>query len=551
MLARHTTLILANTVAGAALGFVALKAFAVWTGPFADGLLGQLAFALGLAGLLSVAADMGFTAAHVRRVSEGRELGSAVASFALAKGLLALAFVAVATLAAALAAAAGVLQDTPRLAVVLVAVYVALLGLRAVFTATFDGRREFAKTQVTVLAENVVRAALVVLFAVAFGGAVLGQGPLAAWLAGPGQGVAALLASHSAVLLAASYAAAALVSVLVGWLQFRRGYPFGSPSRRVLEDYWGFARHIFLAAVVGTLHMSLDKVVVTAFWEPANTGRYFGAQRFSDLIAMVPLAVYTVLFPALSQHYARGDRAEVRAATEAALRHVSMVVVPLACYALALAGPLLSLVLTGVFGPAVPTLRVLALYAVVFALLHPYASLLHALGRPDATARAAAVALGLNAALSLILVPPRGTLGLPFLGLAEVGAALATLLAIVVQFALLRRAVHALEGPVPLRHTARHALAGLAMVAALLPLAPPAEEAPWFVMLGLAVLGGLVYLAALAALREFNRRDLGFYLHLLDPGAMARHIAEEVRAHGPKGPRGRAEGAGERTPPRP
>jgi O-antigen/teichoic acid export membrane protein len=534
MLGRSTGLIIANTVIGAGLGFAALKIFALETGSYADDLLGQLAFAMGIAGLLSITLDLGLNAAHVKRVSEGRDLGDAAASFAAVKFLMAGAFVALATAAAFVGSGLGILQDTPRLAVVLVAVSFAFLGLRTVFTATFEGRGEFAKSQTTVLAENLTRVALMVLFALAFAGGVLGQGPLAGWLQGPGGWLVPLLQQHSAEFLAASYAVAAVVSFIVGALLFRRGYPFGRIDRALLRDYWGFGRHVFLAGIVGTIYASLDKVVVTAFWDPSHTGQYFGAQRFSDLITMVPLAVYTVLFPALSAHYARGSRAEVRGAMEAAVRHVSLAVVPLVVFALALAGPLLSLVLTGVFSEAVPTLRLLALYALVYALMYPYAAVLQALDRPGLAARAAIVATLVNAVLNLALVPPRGAfLGLPTAGMAEVGAALATLIAVTVQFLLLRRYVDKLEGAVSLRHFARHAVAGLAMGAVLWPLAPPAGQAPWWLMLGLLLLGGAVYLVVLAALREFTRRDLQLYLSLLNPGAMARHVADEVQSHRP------------------
>lgn len=539
MLGRRTGLIIANTIAGAGLGFAAIKVFAVETGPYAEGLLGQLAFAMGLAGLLSIGLDFGLGSAHIKRVSEGRgaeELGRLTASYGAVKVALAAAFVAVVAAGAWAAAQLGLLQDTPRFAVVLVAIFYAFLGLRTIFTATFDGRQEFAKSQATVLTENVVRAPLVMLFAIAFGGAVLQQGPLAGYLQGPGAWLRDVLAHRGADLLAACYALAAFASMVAGWLLFRRGYPMGRPSRAVLEDYWGFARHIFVAVAVGTVYVSLDKVVITAFWAPENTGRYFGAQRFSDLISMVPIAVYTVLFPALSGSYARGERGEVRAAIEAALRHVSLLVVPLAAFALALPGPLVSLVLTGEFAAAVPTVRLLAVFAFVYALLYPYATLLHALGRPDATARAAIVATVLNVMLNLAFVPrPEQMLGLPVLGLAEAGSGLATVIAATVQMLLLRHAVHRLEGPVPVRHVVKHLLGGAAMVAVLLPLAPAPEQAHWYVMVGLLALGGAVYLAVLAALREFTSHDLKLYLHILDPAAMARYIADEVQAHGPAG----------------
>ncbi|MCA1814209.1 MAG: polysaccharide biosynthesis C-terminal domain-containing protein [Halobacteriales archaeon] len=537
MIGRRTALILGNTLAGAFLGFLALKVFAVETGPYADGLLGELAFAMGLAGLVSVFMDLGMGSAHIKRVSEGRaQGGDAVASFAVVKVALALSVVALVTAGAWTALRLGLLVDTPRAAIVIVALYFACLALRTVFTATFDGRQEFAKSQLVVLSENLLRAPLMMAFSVAFAAVVLGSGPLAGGLR-PSSALGQLVAGHGAEFLAACYATAAGVSVLVGLWLFRRGYPFGKPRRDIVREDWGFARHIFLAMAVGTVYVSFDKVVITFFWAAQNTGRYFGAQRFSDLIVMVPAAVYTVLFPTLSERMQRGNPEEVRSSVEGALRHISLVVVPLSAFAIALAGPLLSLTLTGVFLDAVPTLRVLALYALVFAILYPYATLLQAAGRPDLTARAAIVATLLNVGLNLVLVPPRGTLGLPLPGLAETGAAIATLTAACVQLLLLRRSAHGVLGPIPVRPIAKHLAAGVVMGLTLGAVASPLDltsgHAPFPLMLGLLLLGGIVYVAVLSVLREFTRQDADTYLRIANPAAMLRYVHDEVRARGP------------------
>ncbi|HEV8360041.1 MAG TPA: polysaccharide biosynthesis C-terminal domain-containing protein [Candidatus Thermoplasmatota archaeon] len=538
MIGRSTGLIIANTLIGAVLGLAALKLFAVYTDASADGLLGQLAFAMGLAGLLTMLLDMGLGSAHTRRVSEGRDLGTAVATYARAKAGLAVLFLAVVAAGAFVGAGLGILQDTPRVAILLVGVYFAFMGLRTIFTATFDGRQEFAKSQMTVLAENVTRVALMIGVGLLFGGAVYGKGPLAAWMQGSGQALGELVSHHGAEALAACYAVAGLASFAVGYALFRRGYPVGKADNAVLRAYWSFGRHVFLMAIVGSVLISFDRVVITAFWDPKHTGQYYGAQRFSDLISMVPAAVYTVLFPALSAHYARGNRDETRAAIASAVRHVSLIVVPLVVFAIALAGPLLSVVLTGQF-TAATTLRVLAIYALLYAISYPYAAVLQALGRPDLPARAAVAATAINAVLNLALVPPAGALlGLPTAGWAETGAAVATAFAAGAQFLILRRAVNKLEGAVPLGHLAKHLVAGAAAGAVLLALAPPPNDAPWYLMLVLLGVGGAIYLAVLVLLREFTRHDLDLYMHLLDPAAMARHVSEEVQSHGPEGPRG-------------
>jgi O-antigen/teichoic acid export membrane protein len=90
VLSRKSALIYANQVIGAILGSVSLLAIARFMGPHG---LGMVGFGLGMVGTFSFIADLGFSAAHVKRVSEGKPLARCMGLFIWIKLVLAIALV--------------------------------------------------------------------------------------------------------------------------------------------------------------------------------------------------------------------------------------------------------------------------------------------------------------------------------------------------------------------------------------------------------------------------------------------------------------------------
>ncbi|HHH80248.1 MAG TPA: flippase, partial [Thermoplasmatales archaeon] len=75
MIARKSALIIFTQIINALLGYTALKFIALYMQPWEYGVIG---FAYGFVALFSVFGNLGFNAAHVKRVSEGKDLGKCV-----------------------------------------------------------------------------------------------------------------------------------------------------------------------------------------------------------------------------------------------------------------------------------------------------------------------------------------------------------------------------------------------------------------------------------------------------------------------------------------
>ena len=229
----------------AILGWIAIMLVARRMGA---GTLGELAYALSLVGGFSFLAFLGFRMAHVKRVSEGMDLGRCIGTFLTIR----LALIALMLLALGLAwwVWTGLLGkqlydlSTPLL-LVLVAYWVVQL-LAGVMLATFTGRQEGARVAWPAFLGTTARSLLLIA--------------LALWAS-----------ERGALGLAQAYLAGIVLTALVA-LWYFRDYPLSRPDRATFDSYTRYALPLAVASIFGVLRLYADKVVVGVFWDPHEVG---------------------------------------------------------------------------------------------------------------------------------------------------------------------------------------------------------------------------------------------------------------------------------------
>lgn len=229
-----------------------------------------------------------------------------------------------------------------------------------------------------------------------------------------------------------------------------------------------------------TAMTTLDVVLLTKMSTTAQASWYGGALNFLDVLLLVPSFVQRALLPA----FARLER-DARGGSVASqtLRIFSAVLLP-ASVGLALIAPqAVALYPSGAFGASVPTLRLLAPVAYATGLAIVTAAFLTAAGRLRIIIAAYLIALAVQAAVSVTLVPADGA----------VGAATGRLAGHVVLTTLLLVAARSAGVAIPIGGFVRHAAATSAMAGILLALG---EVSLWVAI----AVGGTTYVLALAAL---------------------------------------------------
>lgn len=294
--------------------------------------------------------------------------------------------------------------------------------------------------------------------------------------------LAALGTGGGLVGLGAGFAVGSLVGTLVLLAVVRRlgvrlDLRLASRTRSVRLVRDSFA--IGVNSVVSTALFRVDAVLLGALAGTAAVGRYAAAYRLLETVLFVTWAIARAVFPAMA---AASEPWQVRRAVERGVQVCAFVFVPYAVL-LVLRGEDLMHLLYGPEFAAGALLAWLAPAPLLFGIAYLSAYALYAVDRAGLVLAASALALAVNVAVNLVLVPRYG----------DVGAAATTsasyALEALVLGALLQRAVGRLA---LLRAVLLPLLAAVPAVAVLLVLPLPVLVA--------AVLESVVYLATWLAL---------------------------------------------------
>ena len=315
-------------------------------------------------------------------------------------------------------------------------------------------------------------------------------------------GVAPYFASDK-MAQAYAIAAAVLVSGVLQWvvqlpalrkLGFRFEYDW--PASR--QAVWQVGRSmlpITLGMAVTQLNTLLDSLIAwslsaedgtsqTIAWlghavhYPMQTGAaaaiYYG-ERFSQFpVGVLGLAIATVIYPLLSRHAARGDRAQIGADLTLGLRLVWFTALPAGIGIMLVAQPMTQVLFQrGAFTPddAARAARMIACYAAgawAYCALPVLVRGFYAVGDRTTPAKLGLVAVGLNVVLNLTLIWP----------LAEIGLAVATAIAASVQVVLLATTFSRTASRLAWNELARSLVQGAAATAAMT--VAVVAVGPWF-----------------------------------------------------------------------
>ena len=150
MIARKSTLIMATNITDALMAYVALFFIARYMGPRDFGIIG---FAMGFVGLFTFLSNLGFDTAHIKRISEGKDLATCIGTFLVTKlGLISL--MAATTVGAVFfwrnVLGRGFESSSHELAIFIILGYFIFERLSSIFQTTFKAETKISKTHLPI-----------------------------------------------------------------------------------------------------------------------------------------------------------------------------------------------------------------------------------------------------------------------------------------------------------------------------------------------------------------------------------------------------------------
>jgi len=166
MIARKSALIIFIQILNGILGYIGLKYISLYMQPWEYGVVG---FAYGFVALFSIFGTLGFHQAHVKKISEGKNLGTCISTFAITKlslaGLLAI-FTFIAVFVWKFVFNRGFESPVHEQAIYVMLAYFVLLTLSQIMITTFNARKEIAKSQIPLFFYNLFRFIAIIYVAV-------------------------------------------------------------------------------------------------------------------------------------------------------------------------------------------------------------------------------------------------------------------------------------------------------------------------------------------------------------------------------------------------
>ncbi|MCB1704384.1 MAG: polysaccharide biosynthesis C-terminal domain-containing protein [Halioglobus sp.] len=213
------------------------------------------------------------------------------------------------------------------------------------------------------------------------------------------------------------YAGCSLVAFLSGWALFRRRTPDGLASAAAAfatQKWFAAALPIGLTAGMQVLNMQLSIVLLEFYSSDAEIAFYRVATLGASFVVIILQVSNTVVSPYISRLHAQQDMRGIETLVGRSNKLVILATIPLVL-GIVIAGPWLLATFYGAeFGAAYLPLLLLTAGQAVNALLGTVGALLNMTGHQRDITQATSVALALNIALHLLLLPRFGLEGAAF-----------------------------------------------------------------------------------------------------------------------------------------
>ena len=226
----------------------------------------------------------------------------------------------------------------------------------------------------------------------------------------PGYGL--LLALHVGGMTAviAALILADVATALAAWTRlFRRGFLVAAsgPSWRMARRIVAFGSRGQLGSLLGLLNLRFDFVFLAAIAGPAVLGIYAVASKYAEILRLVPIAAYWVLYP----RFARSDAAVAAASSRRLMLRAGAVTAVIALPLALAAGAVVPTLFGHPFAGAVLPAQILFIGLAPEGAAGVITAFLYGRGRPGLNSLAAGTGLIVTVVLDVILIPRLGAVG--------------------------------------------------------------------------------------------------------------------------------------------
>ena len=446
----------------------------------------------------------GTNTAHIKRISEGKDIGVCVGTYLTMKVIFTILFLAV--VLTCIFGWESILNqgfESPqhRVAIFILMFNFVITSFNGVLISTFEAKKEVAKVQIGMLLSTLARLATVMIV-VSFGLGIYG--------------------------LAVTWNISILTYFTASLIMFK-GYPIKRPSWILAKDYMKFSLPLLFTTLAWQLAFTTDRVMIQYFWHAEDVGHYFAAWRITAFITLFSVAVQKLVFPTISEYHCKNKMGYIRELTWTAEKYIALFITPMCFFLAFFPRDVIGTMLSDKFLPAAPILCIFTIFSFLAAINIPYASQLPGTNKPGLAAALGIPRSILNILLNLLLIPT-SIWGFRLAGLKGTGAAIATAISMALYFVATRIVVYKYISKTKnnfkiLFNLLFAAIMGLFLKFILYDYYPITHVWDYLIY---AALGGTIYFSFMALFGQFKKKDIAYIIQVIDPIKMTKYILHEL-----------------------
>ncbi len=489
---------------GAVIAYVGILTISKYMGSSAVFTIGLIGFTSSYVGVYLPVSRLGFQTAHIKKVSEGADLGQCNGSFLLITALLTglMSFLVFGTIFFWIyVLGKGFESPLEVQGIWIMLAYTIISTLATVPASTFNARRETVKAQIGTFAGHIVRV-IAIIFVV--------------------------FSKLSPIDVIWTYLLGGVASTAVTFYYFR-GYPVSKPSKELIREYRKFADPLLIPSLIGLLPTSLSVVLVELFWHLAGAGQFYASYRIASVFVVLGGSVTSVVFPRISELHSMGKHLQIRESTLTSEYFLSFVLAPLSLFMVFFPIGILHVILSNHFYGAATPLAILAVWLYVTSISGPKNSVITGMNRPKISAWITIVSTLVSLAVMVVAIPV-SIFGIPLPGIGPAGAALGLLAGAVVLYAMSQYHSKKLADTHFDFSVVYFFIIAVISDLMVMPLTLliPLQQWRWYDAVFFALVSGAVYLVLCLLSRIASIEDLKVYIDALNPLAMHRYVSDEL-----------------------
>ncbi|PNX49586.1 MAG: hypothetical protein BV457_01150 [Thermoplasmata archaeon M9B1D] len=297
-----------------------------------------------------------------------------------------------------------------------------------------------------------------------------------------------------------------------------------------LKSYTKFAFPMAIASAAYIIILNVDKIFIQLFWGAQQVGEYSAVFNLSRFILNFSSAVVVLLLPTISEYHAKNKMDDIRKITLKSERYLSMITFPIVILLVVLAKPVIHILLSDKYLPALIVLQILPFFVLFEVLSQPYQSQLQGINMPHIVRNRILIMMIVSIILNLILVPTDiKSLGIKLAGLGATGSAIAIVIAYFVGFITTRMYAFRIANMIGNKRILLHIFAGILMGITIYFIQTIVNISRWHELIGICLFGLLFYFYILILVKEFNKKDLNLFLDTINIKKMLSYIWSELR----------------------